>query len=64
LGRGEAGKNLAQNINLEPNLAKILHKTKEKNRNFQGGFVQDSVQDFFPLKKVQILHKNLAPKTL
>jgi hypothetical protein len=41
-----------------------LHETKKKNREFWGGFVQDSVQDFFPLKMVQILHKNLAPKIL
>jgi hypothetical protein len=60
--RGEAGRNLAKN--LAPNLAQILHETKKKNRDFRGGFVQDSVQDFFPLKMVQILHENLAPKTL
>jgi hypothetical protein len=56
----EAGRNLVKN--LAPNLAQILHETK-KNRDFRGGFVQDSVQDFFPLKMVRILHKNLA-KTL
>jgi len=59
LGSGEAGRNLAQN--LAPNLARNQEK---KSRILGFFFVQDSVQDFFPLKMVQILHKNLAPKTL
>jgi hypothetical protein len=48
--------------NLAQNLAPNSCKKPRKKTDFWGGYVQDLVQDFFLLKMVQILNKNLAPK--
>jgi len=48
-----AGKNLAIN------LARESCKNLDKKTRISGRFLQDSVQDFFPLKKSKILHKIL-----